>query len=1422
LDRPYRRRRVELPTYPFQRQRFEPPAPAAPPAGSPWSPATGHPLLGSRIDVAALDGTVFQARIGLDRLPYLGDHRIHGVCILPSPAYMETILAAAAEWSGEAGGALEDLVIHEPVVVPDEGAAEVQTVVEQDGDGARIRVFSRSEGRWRLHVTARAARSAAPLEPPAEGGLLTARAHCQQPVDVDQYYRRLEALGLSFGPRFRAASRIWRGDGAALGEMKLPAILRSEEGGYRWIHPALLDACLHVIGAALPGGGAEIREPFLLMGVDRIRFFERPATELWASIRLRPVPGGALETREVITADMVLYDGAGQPVASFEGLRCRRTPADTLRRVARDGVRRLFYEVTWPVSPRGSVDGPDVCVAEPADGVASASPSLRPAGEIAAAVLPGFDALCAANDMGSYARMLPALDEVAGVVVAHALRTLGGSAEPGATVTAAEVMEACGILGRHRRLVDRMLEMLAEDGVLSRDGAAWRVARPFPDADPARMLAELRARFPAFETEITLFARCCEALPDALRGDVDPLQLLFPGGSLEDAGKLYRETPSARTYNGLVRDAIATAIRDVPADRALRIIEIGAGTGGTTSHVLPILPAGRTEYVFTDVSPHFLNRARTEFASFPFVRYELLDITRDPEEQGFRPGTFDIVIAANVLHATPDLRQTLRNVARLLAPNGLLVLYEVVARQRFADLTVGLTEGWWAFNDPDIRPSYALLPRKAWRDVLAQTGFTGVAIIPGDDAEGVLRDQAVILAHGGASAGSLATPTSQDVTATAASTPRGANDDVGSTLTGSWLVFADTGGTGEALAKALRERGLRCVVVTRGAGFDAVRPDHIAIDPDSPDALRRLLAEAPPPVRGVVHLWSLDAAVPLGAEPEALLAACRRASGTALQLAQALIRAGAKEPPTLWLVTRGAQGTGDPGLPAPDPVQATTWGLSHTIAIEHPELRCTRVDLDPLESVDVAAARLAAEIIDDAREQRTSSAREDQIAFRGGRRRVRRVVRATSVGEPGAAIRFHAERTYLITGGLRGLGPAVAEWMVRHGARHLVLMGRNEPPSATREALERMRRSGAHVLVARGDVSRYGDLERILAEASRMMPPLAGVIHGAGVLDDATLLQQDWARFETVLAPKALGAWNLHVLTRGLEVDTFVLFSSGAGLMGAGGQANHSAANAFLDALAHHRRALGLPAVSINWGAWAEIGAAADRELGPGMRRFSVAEGLEALGRVLAAAQPAAEPRIAQVAVLDVDWHQALGVTRDKDAPPLVAELLAAEEPPAGPGPARPGRSLLEELEATPPAQRSALIQRFVRRTAADVLGLGADDGIGSHRPLQELGLDSLMAVELRNKLGQAVGRVLPATLLFEHPTVAALAEFLSAEVLAEPAPTPSSVGSESGRDRLAEGGEAGTGGGADLDDLSEDALAAMLLEKLERLDGHR
>src|SRR5690606_36750661 len=204
----------------------------------------------------------------------------------------------------------------------------------------------------------------------------------------------------------------------------------------------------------------------------------------------------------------------------------------------------------------------------------------------------------------------------------------------------------------------------------------------------------------------------------------------------------------------------------------------------------------------------------------------------------------------------------------------------------------------------------------------------------------------------------------------------------------------------------------------------------------------------------------------------------------------------------------------------------------------------------------------------------------------------------------------------------------------------------------------------------------------------------------------------------------------------------------------------------------------------------------------------------------LSAAQASTEPRITQLAVLDVDWHQALGVTRDSDASPLLRELLASERRPVGPDEARPEPGLLAKLETAPPGHRNASIQRFVRSTAAEVLGLADGDRIAAHRPVQELGLDSLMAVELRNKLGQAVGRTLPATLLFEYPTVAALAEFLSAEVLTRMEPALAGAGNGVGRDSFAGLSESGTSEAADLDDLSEDALAAMLLEKLERIDG--
>ncbi|HUL78059.1 MAG TPA: SDR family NAD(P)-dependent oxidoreductase, partial [Vicinamibacteria bacterium] len=970
------------------------------------------------------------------------------------------------------------------------------------------------------------------------------------------------------------------------------------------------------------------------------------------------------------------------------------------------------------------------------------SPPLRVVADAVEARLP---AVADEHGLARYDALQPEVDALCGLYVKKGLRDLGWAPRPGERIVGEELRARLGILEAHRRLLERLLVILAEDGVLRRVGADWEAVRPLDDEDPAPRARTLLERFPAHHAELTVAARCGERLGEVLQGRYDALQVLFPGGSLDLAEKLYQEAPAARVFNTLVRESVRAAAAGFPMDRPLRVLEIGGGTGATTAHVLPALPADRTEYVFTDVSRLFAARAEQKFRDRPYLRCEVLDIERDPVEQGFAPQAFDVVIAANVLHATADLRRTLRNVRRLLAPAGVLVLLEATGPLRFEDLTVGLTEGWWRFSDLDLRPSYALLSRERWVSLLGEMGFADASAFPGGpEVRGALAQQTVVLAR----------------------EPRAGAGPAA----GRWLILADGGGLGEELAARLEQQGGSCVVRRPGASAGA-------------DAGAW---------RGVVDLRGLDASD----EPETTAAALaetqRGLCGGVLDLVQTLMRGEGSARPRLWIVTRGTQPAGP--SPAPiAPAPSTLWGLGKVVALEHPELHCTRIDLDP-EARGGSVDALVEEIL--------AGSPEDQVAIRGGERRVARLARRTP--PPVTLPSFRGDGSFLITGGLGGLGLLVARFMVEHGARHVVLMGRRAPSENALAVIRELEGRGARVVVAQADVSSEEGVRGVLTQIAGSLPPLRGVIHAAGVLDDGVLLQQNWSRFAKVMAPKVEGGWNLHRLTEGAPLDFFVLFSSGAALLGSPGQGNHAAANAFLDALAHHRRSRGLPAVSINWGVWSEVGAAAergveDRVAGHGMEAFSPRDGLRILGRLIGDAPP-------QVGVLAIDWPR-LSVLLP--ALPFYADL-ARTTPARATSPARETAApavdaFCARLAEAPPLRRWTLLEEKVRAEAVKVLGLDAARVVETDRPLQELGLDSLMALELRNALGKAVGEALPATLLFDHPTLERLVAFLGRQVLdlEPPARPPAATGP-------APGG---------LDDLSEGEMAALLASRLDAID---
>jgi len=331
---------------------------------------------------------------------------------------------------------------------------------------------------------------------------------------------------------------------------------------------------------------------------------------------------------------------------------------------------------------------------------------------------------------------------------------------------------------------------------------------------------------------------------------------------------------------------------------------------------------------------------------------------------------------------------------------------------------------------------------------------------------------------------------------------------------------------------------------------------------------------------------------------------------------------------------------------------------------------------------------------------------------------------------------------------------------VEKGARHLVLLSRNGSSSACEEVVADLAAKGASVVSIRADISDESDLASALAGIRDTMPPLRGVIHAAGVLDDHLLLNLDAKSFRHVLAPKVFGAWNLHTLTADSPLDFFIVFSSVASVLGSPGQANYAAANAFLDGLAHDRRSLGLPCLSINWGPWTEVGMAAraaSNSRGPAsrvMHPLAPAQALAALDRLFEKDGPA------QAAAMSVDWTHLARSLNGQQPPALISDLIREKARPAAARAARETglRLSMQELLAAPQDRRHALLLAHVQKSLAQVMALDAPE-LDPEESMSNLGLDSLMALELQHSLEESFGTKLPIELLMGMPS---LNEFVS------------------------------------------------------------
>ena len=645
--------------------------------------------------------------------------------------------------------------------------------------------------------------------------------------------------------------------------------------------------------------------------------------------------------------------------------------------------------------------------------------------------------------------------------------------------------------------------------------------------------------------------------------------------------------------------------------------------------------------------------------------------------------------------------------------------------------------------------------------------------------------------------------------------------------TGRWLIFADGGGVASALAGVLQSRGEDCVLAFAGNSFQVQAPGRFCASPNNPEDIKQLLRAALKPefkCRGIIYLWGLDSRAldSIGSPASSYALSC----DAVLHLLQSLKQMDAemkwKAKPRIWLVTRGAQAVCSTDSRALSLQQTPLWGLGRVLALEQPDLLGGLVDLPPIGEIDDAPTWLAEELC----REILNSDGEDQVALRKDSSYGVRLSRSRSGALKKRELTVVADATYLVTGGLGGLGLHLAQWLVEQGGRHLVLTGRTGLPGRSAwesigpdtelgkriAAVRALEKDGAEILIVKADVADEQEMSELWKKLEQQPYPLRGIIHAAGVANPRSLAEMTPNEAHKTMRPKINGAWLLHQLVQcgdsASRLDFFVLFSSAASQLGAQDMGAYAAANHFLDALAHYRRARGLPALCVNWGWWDSPGLVSDQTAAifrrAGLKTLPPKQALNALAYLL-------ETDVTQATVANIDWNSFRSVFEAKKKRPLL-EYITIErhiQSETETGPKENAHTLLSHIQEAPSAEKRHLLHDYILAQVATILGFKSAEGVNPRQGFFKMGMDSMMTVQLRNRLETSLSCALPPTVAFEYPTVESLTDFIADDVIKLNGNAGASIAPV--REELQPISEP-------EEELSEDDLADLLTRKLEQI----
>ena len=1387
LDRPWPRRPVRLPTYPFQRRALWYDLSQRRTAQLPGSghDKSVHPLLGWQVP-AAVSQTLYENRLSATCPSYLEDHQVQGSVIVPAAAYLEQSLAAADQRFGKGLHLVENISVQQALILTEENPRAVQLTLGPESEGQCVlEIYSRAAepsaaensaagstqtgssaagNGWTLHAcgSCRPVRGAEASQRPERIPLEEIRARLydteSQPDTKSKasFYHEMAQRGLVYGPAFQVLGELARGESDALARVELPESIVKQLAEYR-LHPALLDGCFQALAGVVPkmADGTDSPDTYVPTFIRHLRLHRQPAGRMWIHAVRTPagVPAnmhtvkghtvkGDVVKGETVEGDVRLLNASGEVMAELLGVRVQRIGRGGTEMSPRDH-RDWSYKLSWQEDPLpSSLDGENK------------SAHVEPTGRLIFSDRKGIGAALAA---------LPGYRSAHDVLVYPGSRFRQERCEENPNLECYQI-DPCSA-DDYRRLFDQLqqqtsLQTCAVIHLWSCDLESRDLALPAPNRsgphgagpnganssakDPATMTAALElssplvcdsalpmiqqlARFSSANNfSLTLVTRGAQALASDLP-ESDKLKL--KGGPENIGSKTPRAIAQAPLW-GLGRVAAMELpelqVRLLDLDPAADAVSAARSLTRELRNRSPenqVAYRGSTRYV-----------ARLQRDPEPFAAPEQETGTASPPAGPFR-----------LRLTTPGKFSALR--------------YEPLTRKPPGPDQVEIEVHSTGLNFSDVLKAMGLYP--GIQDEVVPLGIecAGVVTAVGDRIDRFAVGDPVL----GVAPYSFA---SHALTAPYAlvKTPDGISADQACTIPIAFLtahyalchlahlqpeekvlIHAGAGGVGQAAIQIAQAIGAE-IFTTAGS-------------PEKRDFLR---------AQGIEHVMN-SRTLDFAAE---ILAATDR-QGVDCVLNSLPGEAIAKSLSVLAAYGRFLE------IGKIDIYQNRMLGLLPF----QDNLSYFAIDLDRLlrqrpQVVQKMFARLMPFF--ERGEYRPlpltrfpASKTVDAFRYMAQRKNIGKVVvalqdriqepqRTGRPEQPGQARHlFRPDATILITGGLGALGLRVARWLATQGTSHIVLLSRHKPASGISPMLDALRESDAQVTVVTGDVTAADSLATALKQIPASYPPLRGVFHAAGVLADGSLLEMDQEQLDRAMGPKVQGAWNLHTALRDVPLEHFVLFSSVATLFGSPGQANYAAGNAFLDALACFRRQQGLAACSIQWGPWAESGMAARGDLGKqvaarGLQPLDPDLALEALGAILA-------KKRSQAIVMDVRWDNLLsrlpGVR-----PPLLENFSTRKKEPGNAQPDAAAEAderdeeFCQQLQQADPGQRTVLLRDYIAETVASIMEIDLEN-LAVDQPLNTMGLDSLMGMELKAMLESQLGMNLPMASLLDNPTVAKLAD---------------------------------------------------------------